>query len=125
MSDVDIKVLADRLFAAMNSKDLESADRLCDNDRLREACHRFLGAFPDVRITPGWSITEGDMIATWIEIEGTHGGSFRGIPATSKEVRSAAIYALRRRGDHFIDYWLAADWLGVLDQIGVLRIETP
>jgi hypothetical protein len=43
----------------------------------------------------------------------------------AKEIRSAAIYALRRRGDHFIDYWLAADWLGVLDQIGALQFETP
>ena len=125
MSDIDIKVLADRLFEAMNHKDLVSVDRLCDNERLREACHRFLGAFPDVRITPGWSIAEGDMIATWLELEGTHEGPFRCIPATGKEIRSAAIYALRRRGDHFIDYWLAADWLGVLDQIGAHRIETP
>jgi predicted ester cyclase len=70
----------------------------------REPLHRFLGAFPDIQITPGWSIAESDMIATWIEIEGTHGGRFRGLPATGNKIRSAAIYALRRQGDQFIDY---------------------
>jgi predicted ester cyclase len=125
MSDNVNKKLAGRLFDAMNEKDMEEIDALCDDERLREAQHRFLGAFPDLRLQTGWMIAEGDLVATWVEFEGTHDGPFRGVPPTGKSVRSAAIYVLRVRDGRFIDYWLGADFLGMLHQIGAVQVGPP
>lgn len=125
MPEQSPRELAERLFTAVDTKDRATIDSLCADARLREALGRFLTAFPDVRFRPGWIITEDDMVAAWVEIDGTHGGPFRGIPPTGKPLRSAAIYALRVQAGKFVDYWLGADWLGMLDQIGALRIVDP
>lgn len=125
MSDESPRKLAERLFAAIDKKDQATIDSLCADERLHEALGRFLTAFPDVRFRPGWIISENDMVAAWVEMEGTHGGLFRGVAPTGKHVQSAAIYALRVQHGKFVDYWLGADWLGMVDQIGALRIVDP
>jgi hypothetical protein len=40
-------------------------------------------------------------------------------------MRSAAIYVLRVQDGKFTDYWLGADFLGMLDQIGAIQILQP
>src|SRR5437588_1839204 len=97
MSDESPRELAERLFAAIDTKDQATIDSLCADERLREALGRFLTTFPDVRFRPGWIISDDDMVAAWVEIEGTHGGPFRGVAPTGKPVQSTALYALRGR----------------------------
>jgi predicted ester cyclase len=125
MSDERPRELAERLFAAIDTKDHATIESLCADQRLREALGRFLTTFPDLRFRPDWIISENDMVAAWVEIEGTHDGPFRGVAPTGKHVQSAAIYALRVQDGKFVDYWLGADWLGMLDQMGALRIIDP
>jgi predicted ester cyclase len=70
-------------------------------------------------------IAEDDLVATWAEFEGTHRGPFRGVPPTGRPMKSAAIDVLRVQDGRFIDYWLGADFLGMLDQIGAIQMVDP
>jgi len=63
------KELLRRLFDAINAKHFATLDSLCADDRLREALGRYLTGFPDVHSRLGWIISEGDMVAAWVEME--------------------------------------------------------
>ncbi len=122
MADNPVKDLAERLFAAIGAHDLKEIDEICADERLRTALHRFLRTFPDVEFRPAWVVAEGDMVAAWIDIEATHLGPFRGVAPTGKRVCSSAIYALKSEHDRFVDYWLGADGLALLEQIARVQI---
>jgi steroid delta-isomerase-like uncharacterized protein len=76
--------------------------------------------FPDIQ----WSIQDlvaaGDRVAVRWTWQGTHAGSFRGIPPSHKRVSDKAIAIYQFRDDKIVNAWIETDRLGFLQQIGVL-----
>lgn len=90
-----------------------------------EAVKRFVrglrAAFPDLHFTIKHLIAEGDIVVGAFHIEGTHNGSFRGIPPTGKRVSFKAIDIWRLRHGKIIERCVAvADFLRALQQLGVV-----
>lgn len=75
-------------------------------------------AFPDLHLTLGNVVGEGDFVANNFDLKGTHLGTFLGVPATGKVVSFAGVTILRFRDDRCVERWSQSDLLGILRQIG-------
>ena len=53
-------------------------------------------------------------------LQGTHRGEFQGIPPTGKQVTISAIGILRITSGRIAETWLNADFLGLMQQLGVV-----
>jgi steroid delta-isomerase-like uncharacterized protein len=77
-------------------------------------------AFPDLHFTVEDQIAEGDKVVNRVTARGTHLGEFRGIPPTGKQVTVAGITIDRIAGGKLIESWVSWDFLGMLQQLGVV-----
>ncbi len=74
-------------------------------------------AFPDLAFTLETLATSGDTVWVRWTMTGTHGGEFRGRPATGRRVTWQGITQFRMAGGKVVERWLYADDLGLLRQI--------
>jgi predicted ester cyclase len=72
-------------------------------------------------------MAEGNKVIVRWSWKGTNNASFRGLPASNKEVVDNAIAIYEFSGDKIIKAWIQSDKLGFLQQIGVISqdITTP
>jgi predicted ester cyclase len=138
MSVEENKALVHRAVAAFNQTDFAAADRLfaahyVDHDRsraglppgpegIKQAWGMFRAAFPDLRATIEEMIAEGDRVAVRGVIRGTHQGELMGIPPTGRPVSVALIDINRIEGGQLVERWGEADMLGLLQQLGAIRM---
>jgi predicted ester cyclase len=78
----------------------------------------YLKAFPDVRFTLDFLVAEGDKVVARWTAEGTHLGSFMGIPPTGKRFRQAGVTIMRFQDGKAVETWPHGDELGLLRQLG-------
>lgn len=78
-------------------------------------------AFPDLCAIVEDEIAEGDTVVQRLTYRGTHAGTFLGLPPTGHRATWQAM-EIRRLGPNgkFIEQWVLADLLGVLQQLGAL-----
>ena len=79
-----------------------------------------LAGGPDLHITIEDQIAEGDKVVTRYTTRGTHQGSFMGIPPTGKHITVTGIVITRFANCKEVEEWANADWLGLLQQLGVV-----
>jgi predicted ester cyclase len=77
-------------------------------------------AFPDLQLTVEDLIAEGDKVVARLTIQGTHQGTFMGLPPTGKHVMFTAIDINRIAGGKSVEHWNTSDILGLLQQLGVV-----
>lgn len=77
-------------------------------------------AFPDVALTVDLVLAEGDLVACSFAVRQTHRGEFMGIPPTGKSVTYSGVTILRFAAGKCIERWSQADFLGMLQQLGVV-----
>lgn len=78
-------------------------------------------AFPDIKFTVKDQIAEGDKVVTQWVAEGTHQGSYNGIPPTGKHFKVSAIDIDYIRNGKVTECWTNMDELGLLQQLGILN----
>src|SRR5258705_1884299 len=66
---------------------------------------RFVGAFPDLRVTVEDVLVDGDQSACRVRAEGTHTGPDFGIPLTGKRVAFTGIIWTRWHDGKIIESW--------------------
>ncbi len=95
--------------------------------RTREDDKRYitgaLSAFPDVHLTIDDLIAEGDQVVVRFTSRGTNTGDIvvpMPRPATGKQVTMTGIAIARFANDKFVEIWHQLDWLGVLQQLGLI-----
>lgn len=71
-------------------------------------------AFPDFHFTVGDVIAEDDKVVGRWTLTGTHGGEYKGIPATNKKVKMWGIEIFRVVGDKFVEGWVRNDRLDMM-----------
>lgn len=77
-------------------------------------------AFPDKRYTVNDIIAEGDKVVARWTLKATHKGEYMGIPATNKQVDFSGIYIIRFVDGNQVEWWLEANFLGLMQQLGVI-----
>ena len=91
----------------------------------RQTLGMFLSAFPDLHFTVEDLIAEGDKVVARATLSGTQQGTFMGVPATGKRVTITGIDINRFVGGKSVEHWLEADFLGLMQQLGVIPAPGP
>ncbi len=84
-----------------------------------------MSAFPDFNKSIDDMVAEGDKVALRYTIEGTHKGTFAGIPATGKHVSIKGNEIYKIEGRKILEWWDFADYLGLMTQLGVVSGAAP
>jgi steroid delta-isomerase-like uncharacterized protein len=75
-------------------------------------------AFPDLRITISEQIADEHRVVTRKTFNGTHGGSFIGIPASGNRVAFEVVDILALRDGKILEHRVIFDQLSLLQQLG-------
>jgi steroid delta-isomerase-like uncharacterized protein len=89
-------------------------------DGVKQLAAGFFAAFPDIHFDAEDVIAEGDMVVQRLTSRGTHQGEFMGIPPTGQQLKVAAIEIFRLVDGKIVEQWVEADYLGLLQQLGVI-----
>ncbi len=83
-------------------------------------------AFGDTRFAIHEQIAEGDKVATRVSMRSVHSrGDFQGLPPTGKEVTIDSVTIERIRDGKIVERRVSADWLAMLQQLGLLPPPRP
>lgn len=84
----------------------------------------FLNAFPDAKMSPEKILADDneDLVTTLYSWRGTHTGEFMGMPPTGRVVTVYGISIYRIENGKIAEEWFQQDWLGLLQQIGVIPL---
>lgn len=81
----------------------------------------FRSAFPDLRVTYDEMILDGDTFATRWTVRGTHTGpGALPFPPTGKQMTLLGCLVVHMEEGKFVEEWQYADFLGMLQQLGVV-----
>jgi steroid delta-isomerase-like uncharacterized protein len=131
------KALVRRLVVEVwNAGDLDAIDELLASEWVGhapatpeeplglEGFRRFVemyrNAFPDIRFTVEDQVAEVDMVVTRWSAVGTHQGDLMGIPPSGKRAEVTGITVERFSGGKFVESWVEADMLDVMQQLGAV-----
>jgi steroid delta-isomerase-like uncharacterized protein len=90
------------------------------HDAFRTVFTTFRGAFPDIRIDVERTVTEGEMVAAYCHVTGTHTGNTLGIPATGKRVDFHGVTIARIVDGTIREGWNCFDFLTMYQQLGAI-----
>lgn len=65
-------------------------------------------------------LAEGDEVACRFTLRAAHEGEFNGIPPTGRRVELKGITILRFANGRCVERWSQADFMGMLQQLGVV-----
>lgn len=76
--------------------------------------------FPDIQWTLEETVVEDDRVAARYTMQGTHTGSFFGVPATGARVAVQSMGFYRLSGGQFVEEHGLPDMMGLMQQIGAV-----
>ncbi|HVF91501.1 MAG TPA: ester cyclase [Blastocatellia bacterium] len=100
----------------------ESGNELCGPEAFKPFFERFLGAFPDLRVTVEDAIEEGDMVACRCTVSGTHTGEGIGMAATRKPVTFSGMCMVRLKDGKIVEAWNNFDFMSMYQQMGLMQL---
>jgi predicted ester cyclase len=77
--------------------------------------------YPDLSVTVGDQIAEGEMVVTRVTARGTHKGAYLGLTPTNKAIVIEGVNIDRIRDGEIVEHWGAANTLEALVSIGALQ----
>lgn len=89
------------------------------HEGLRDVLEVFHRAFPDQRLTLLATVAAGDLAMDHWEFEGTHAGSFAGVPATGRTVRFRGFDLARVRDGRIVEMWHVEDMATMWSDLGL------
>jgi predicted ester cyclase len=75
--------------------------------------------FPDLTYRVDLQIAEGDFVAGYVTVNGTHRGEVFGMPATGKHAEWAESHIVKLANGKVTEHWGIVDQLGMLRQLGL------
>jgi steroid delta-isomerase-like uncharacterized protein len=121
----------------MNDHDIDAADELITVDRpdndptfppefttgragFKKLMRMLIAAFPDLRFKTELMVADGDTVAAFAKVSGTHRGEFMGIPATGASFTVNNADFCRFTDDGLIcEHWGLIDTAAMMRQLGV------
>lgn len=87
---------------------------------LKQFAQMLRDAFPDLHITVEDMVAEGDKVAVYFTITGTHKGELMGVPASGAPVSVMGFDLIRVVDGICTDHWGVEDNLALMQQIGAI-----
>jgi predicted ester cyclase len=129
------KALVRRFYdEVLTKKNLEVVDELCARDvvdhnplpgqapgieGLKQTLAQYLQAFPDLRVSVGDLVAEGDLVAARLTGSATHRGAFLGAKPTGKKVNLTAVDMVRVKDGKAAEIWHEGNDIVVMIELGV------
>jgi steroid delta-isomerase-like uncharacterized protein len=127
------KVIVQRMFEAINTKNLVSLEELMSPDFVMymnsketkgwNANRRFIeeefNAFPDLRVNIEDILAEGNLVSVRVIETATHTNEYRGIAPTGNKLNYVVMMIWRIIDGKIVEGWVVYDQLGFLQQLGV------
>ena len=133
MSIEENKELVRRFYDLDNKRDKDAQYALVSPDcvfhmpnadlsveQFKEFDALFYIAFPDIYATILDIISEGDMVAFRISIQGTNTGEFMGNSPNGKKIKITHTNWARVIDGKLVEYWNASDGLSMMQQLGAI-----
>ena len=79
----------------------------------------WLTGFPDVNLTVGFAMAEGDRVLLHWRAEGTHTGEFRGVPATGRRISASGLTLFRISSGKIEEMWDEVEAFGQLQALTI------
>jgi steroid delta-isomerase-like uncharacterized protein len=89
-------------------------------DGLRRTMERYLQAFPDLRFTEETTVIQGDHVALFWTVQGTHKGALMNIPPTGRSIQVRGVSLLTMLHGKVARALYIWDVAGLLRGIGLL-----
>jgi predicted ester cyclase len=138
MSNDETRAIARQVMERLDQRDLDGvysyyepsatfygwAPQPLDTAGNRQAMTALLEAFPDSRFLIEDLIVSGDTAAIRHRFQGTQRGEYQNIPATGKRVDITGIVILKVKNGKVVEGYLNADSLGLLQQLGVIPVQS-
>jgi len=86
---------------------------------LRAIASALRKGFPDMKIRIDLEVAEGDLVASYSTVSGTHKGELFGMPATGKHAEWAEIHIVKIVNGKITEHWGIVDQMGMLRQLGL------
>jgi predicted ester cyclase len=86
----------------------------------KEAVATIRSAFPDLYLILEDIFCEGDKVALYYTMQGTHRGQFMGTPPTNKPFSVTGMINVRIAEGKVVERWANLDTLGLMKQLGVV-----
>jgi len=77
--------------------------------------------FPDLTYRVDLQIAEGDFVAGYVTVNGTHKGDVFGMPATGKHAEWTESHVVKMVNGKITEHWGVVDQLGMLRQLGLAQ----
>jgi steroid delta-isomerase-like uncharacterized protein len=81
--------------------------------------------FPDLTVTVDQLLVDGEWVVARLTSHGTHLGAFAGIAPTGKTATWTGVALRRIENGRIVEQWTKHDMLGMLRQLGALRLGPP
>lgn len=88
-------------------------------DGLRAVASALRKGFPDIKYRIDLEVAEGDFVAGYTTVSGTHKGEVFGMPATGKHAEWAETHIVKIVNGKITEHWGIVDQLGMLRQLGL------
>ncbi|WP_166870792.1 ester cyclase [Salinibacterium sp. ZJ450] len=133
----DTKAVAKRFYDIMSDWSPSKLDAICsptlrghagagaDLDELKQSISGFVDAFSDFHATVKYLVGEGDLVSAWVTYEGTHTGTFAGVPGSGRPIKIAGWDLLRVEHDRIVEITQYCDVFTLMNQIGALPTAAP
>jgi steroid delta-isomerase-like uncharacterized protein len=117
--------IADEIFAAdCVTHQLRSGAEIVayprNADAVKKHLSEWLAGFPDLRFAVEQMVAEADQVMTRSVMQGTHTGTWLGIPPTGKQVGIRMITIHRIVSGRITEDWVLVESLGFFQQLGFL-----
>jgi predicted ester cyclase len=130
-SDIEAnKRLVTQYFKAIEAGDLSTLDdivaehyqdrvpdRALGRDSLKDSVRSLRAAFPDLRSTVTHIVAEGDLVAVYNRVVGTHLGPIGELQATGNSVDFTAFQLFRVERGTLAEHWEIADEATLMQQL--------
>ena len=92
-------------------------------ESVKQTVRRLHDAFGGLRFEVQDEIAEGDKVVQLVTMSGRHAGSLMGREPTGRGFSVRHVYIWRIAGDKVVEHWGSRDDLGLLGQLGLVRLH--
>lgn len=80
-------------------------------------------AFPDLKFDVEFTVSDGDLVAAYINMSGTQKAEFMGMPSMGKSFSTKTIDIVRFKDGKAVEHWGVTDAMTMMEQLGMAPPE--